>query len=68
MEKVDRLIKLDLMLSARTIPISLVEEKIRYYVKDSSLLKLISSFLNQMRTERIEKVWSTFMVFQRLGR
>lgn len=46
MVSVDRLIKLDLMVSSRTIQISVVEEKIRYVVGDDSVFQLISSFLN----------------------
>ena len=42
----NRLRLLDLELSIKTIPTSLIEEKIKHLVGDSYVYKLISSFLN----------------------
>lgn len=44
--KVDRVYRLDLQASLKTIPISLVLDKIKHLVGDGSVYKLISSFLN----------------------
>ncbi|KAF3452227.1 hypothetical protein FNV43_RR08325 [Rhamnella rubrinervis] len=46
MGKVDRLYKIDLMESLRYLPISLVLDKIKHFVGDGSVYKLISSFLS----------------------
>lgn len=46
MGKVDRLYKIDLMVSLRYLPISLVLDKIKHFVGDGSVYKLISSFLS----------------------
>lgn len=46
MGKVDRLYKIDLIESLRLIPISLVLDKIKHFVGDGSVYKLISSFLS----------------------
>lgn len=45
MGKVDRLYKLDLMASLRIIPISLILDKVKPFVGDGSVYKLISSLL-----------------------
>ncbi|XP_044481937.1 uncharacterized 39 kDa protein in mitochondrial S-1 and S-2 DNA-like [Mangifera indica] len=45
MGKVDRLYRLDLMASLRIIPISLILDKVKPFVGDGSVYKLISSFL-----------------------
>lgn len=45
MGKVDRLYKLDLMASLSIIPISLILDKVKPFVGDGSVYKLISSFL-----------------------
>jgi hypothetical protein len=46
MGKVDRLYRLDLMASLKIIPISLILDKVKLFVGDGSVYKLISSFLN----------------------
>lgn len=45
MGKVDRLYKIDLMPSLRILPISLILDKVKPFVGDGSVYKLISSFL-----------------------
>jgi hypothetical protein len=45
MGNVDRLYRIDLMASLRIIPISLILDKVKHFVGESSVYKLISSFL-----------------------